>query len=91
MEKVDWTSQDWSQFNPHIKGEVIPYDQPESHGQQAQVNIFCDAAHATCHVMRRSKTGIIFFVNGAPIIWYSKRQNTIETSTFGIKFVALDE
>ena len=25
----------------------------------------------------------------APIIWFSKRQNTVESSTFGSKFVAL--
>ena len=25
----------------------------------------------------------------APIIWYSKRQNTVETSTFGSEYIAL--
>jgi hypothetical protein len=29
---------------------------------------------------RRSQTGILIFVNRAPIIWYSKRQNTVETN-----------
>ena len=38
---------------------------------------------------RRSTTGIIIFLNGNSIIWYSKRQNTIESSTFGSEFVAL--
>ena len=28
------------------------------------------------------------YVNHAPILWYSKRQNTVETSTFGSEFVA---
>jgi hypothetical protein len=51
--------------------------------------MFCDAAHATCLSTRRSTTGIIIFINGSPISWYSKRQNTIETSTFGSEFVAL--
>jgi hypothetical protein len=27
-------------------------------------------------------------VNRAPILWYSKRQNTVETSTFGSEYVA---
>jgi hypothetical protein len=40
-------------------------------------------------ITRRSTTGIILFMNGAPIIWYSKRQNTIESSSFGCEFVAL--
>ena len=38
---------------------------------------------------RRSQSGILLFVNRAPILWYSKRQNTVETSTFGSKFVAM--
>lgn len=54
-----------------------------------QLNMFCDASHATDLVTRRSTTGILFFLNGAPIKWYSKRQNTIESSTFGSEFVAL--
>jgi hypothetical protein len=40
-------------------------------------------------VTRRSQTGILLFLNRAPIIWYSKRQNTVETSTFGSEFVAM--
>jgi hypothetical protein len=34
-------------------------------------------------------TGIIIFVQNAPIIWYSKRQNTVEAATFGSEIVAL--
>jgi hypothetical protein len=51
--------------------------------------MFCDASHATDLITRRSTTGIIFFLNGTPINWYSRRQNTIESSTFGSEFVAL--
>ena len=36
---------------------------------------------------RRSHSGIIIFVNNAPIIWFSKRQNTVESSTFGSELV----
>ena len=28
-------------------------------------------------------------INMAPVLWYSRRQNTVETSTFGSEFVAL--
>ena len=38
---------------------------------------------------RRSQTSIIIFLNRAPILWYSKRQNTVESSTFGLEFVAM--
>jgi hypothetical protein len=32
---------------------------------------------------------VIIFVNNALILWHSKRQNTVESSTFGSEFVAL--
>ena len=47
-----------------------------------------DASHAAEKVHRRSQTGILIFVNKAPIMFYSKRQNSVETSTFGSEFTA---
>jgi hypothetical protein len=32
---------------------------------------------------RRSRTGILIFLNPAPVVWLSKKQNSIETSSFG--------
>ena len=32
---------------------------------------------------------ILHFINDAPINWYSRRQNTLESSTFGSEFNAL--
>jgi hypothetical protein len=48
-----------------------------------------DADHAGDKITRRSRTGFIIFMNNAPIIWFSKRQNTVESSIFGSKFVAM--
>ena len=50
---------------------------------------FVDASHASNRVTRRSHTGFVIFLNRAPIIWYSKRQNTVETSTFTSEFIAM--
>jgi hypothetical protein len=86
---VPWAHADWKLFYPDIDGEVLPRNRPKPLGNWVQINMFCDAAHATCHLTRRSTTGIIIFINGAPMIWYSKRQNTIESSVFGSEFVAL--
>jgi len=33
-------------------------------------------------------TGILHLVNGTPVDWYSKRQATVETATYGSEFVA---
>ena len=83
-----WTHAEWQEFYPDAT-EPIPHNAPEARGKPVQINLFCDAAHATCLITRRSTTGIIIFLNGMPILWYSKRQNTLETSTFGSEFVAL--
>ena len=49
--------------------------------------MFLDLARNT--VTRRSQRGILIFVNRAPIIWHSKRQNTVKASTFSSDIVAI--
>ena len=68
---------------------MIPGHAPKPHGNVVSTHCFVDADHAGNRITRRSQTGILIFVNRAPIIWYSKRQNTVETSTFGSEFVAM--
>jgi hypothetical protein len=48
-----------------------------------------DASHASDLITRRSVTGYILFIGITPIKWYSKRQNTVETSTYGSELVAM--
>jgi hypothetical protein len=62
---------------------------PEPRGHSVTISAFVDANHAGNVVTRRSHTGIFIFVQNAPIIWFSKRQNTVEVATFGSEFVAL--
>jgi hypothetical protein len=78
---------DWSEFYPGAK-EAIPSNAPEPRGREVVTTCFVDADHAGCQATRRSHTGVLIFVNKAPIIWFSKRQNTVETSSFGSEFVA---
>ena len=69
--------------------EELPPNAPKPRGKPVQVNCFVDSDHAGDRKTRRSQTGIILYCNSAPIIWYSKRQATVESSTFGSEFVAL--
>ena len=69
--------------------EEIPPGSQEPLGKAKQVNVFADAAHADDFITHRSTAGIIKFVNGTPIQWYSKRQSTVESSTYGSDFVAM--
>ncbi len=52
-------------------------------GAAVQMNVFADADHGGHKITRRSHTGILIYLNCAPIIWYSKAQNTVESATFG--------
>jgi hypothetical protein len=49
---------------------------------------YVDADHARDKLTRRSVTGIIILLNNTPISWYSKRQKTVELSTYGSELVA---
>ena len=79
---------DWQEQYPGAK-EPIPQNRPEERGNGVTVTAYADASPAGCRVTRRSHTGIFIFINRAPIVWFSKRQNTVESSTFGSEFVAL--
>ena len=62
---------------------------PPPQGHAVSTHCFVDADHASNMVTRRLQTGIRIFLNRAPIVWYSKGQNTVETSTFGSEFIAM--
>ncbi len=79
---------DWMPFSSDAE-ELLPPNMPEPLGQPVNIYVFVDANHAGNVVTRRSHTGILLFVQNSPIMWLSRRQNTVETSTFGSKFVAL--
>ena len=51
--------------------------------------VFVDADHASNVVTRRSHSGVMLFAQNALIRSYSKRQNTVESSTFSSELVAM--
>ena len=79
---------DWRDFYGDVK-EELPPNMPEPRGKSVCISCFVDANHAGNRLTRRSHSGILIFVQNAPIIWFSKRQNTVESSSFGSEFVAL--
>ena len=68
--------------------EEIPADAPESRGEEVIMIAYVDASHASNKKTRRSHTGYLIFINMAPIVWYSKCQRTVESSTFGSEYIA---
>ena len=79
---------DWYNFYQDAK-EQLPSDMPPLRGRLVSTHCFVDSDHTGDKVTRRSQTGILIFLNRAPIIWYSKRQNTVETSMFGSEFITM--
>ena len=78
----------WKDFYPEAK-EEIPPNTPTPRGRRVCTSCYVDADHAGNMMTRRSHTGILIYVMNTPIIWYSKRQNTVESASFGSEFIAL--
>ena len=78
----------WKDFYDDLE-EELPPRMSEPRGSLVIISTFVHADHAGNVVTRRSHTGIIIFVPNAPIMWFLKRQNTVEAATFGSEFVAL--
>ena len=62
---------------------------PPAYGRKLQITVLCDSDHAHDKSTRRSITGIIVFVGSTPVLWLSKRQGSVATSTYAAKFMAL--
>jgi hypothetical protein len=88
IDENSFTDCDWREFYPYAK-EAIPKNAPRALGEAVTMHCFVDADHAGDQMTRRSHTGVLIFVNRAPITWYSKRQNGVEASTFGSEFIAM--
>ena len=78
---------EWKYLYPNAQ-EMIPRHFPEALGKYVVIKACLGANHAGNMANRRSHSGIIIYVNNAHIVWYSKRKNTVEDSSFGSEFIA---
>ena len=81
--------QDWSQTVYGDKPEALPPNMPETRGKGFIVSAYVDSDHAGDTVTRRSRTGFFVYCNCALVYWMSKKQTSIETSSFGSEFCAM--
>ena len=79
--------QNWIEFYPDAE-EDIPADMLTPLGEEGRITVYVDADHARDKVTRRSVTGIILLLNNTPLVWISRRQKTVESSTYGSELVA---
>ena len=79
---------DFLEDYPDANEEIDP-GLPKAFGMELETSIFFDADHAHDQKTRRSITGLIMFVGRTPVLWSSKRQGCIATSTYCAEFVAM--
>lgn len=56
----------------NTKGKKIVID-CRANPRRTSLSLFTDADHAGCHDTRKSRSGVVVFMNGAPISWQSKK------------------
>ena len=79
---------DWSESVYGNPVEIIPDDAPEPLGLPVILTHYVDANLYHDMMTGRSVTGIIHMLNGTPFDYFSKKQSTVETATYGSEFVA---
>jgi hypothetical protein len=82
-QEYDWSSSVYGDVK-----EIIPMDIPEPKGKYVTMSHYFDANLYHNMVTGRSITAILHFLNQTPMDWYSKKQATVETATFGSEFIA---
>lgn len=87
ISKYSKISHNWTELYPGAK-EELPDDMPLPKMKPITILAYFDASHAPCLLTRRSVTGIALLLNNTLIRCTSKRQNTVETSTYGAELVA---
>ena len=88
FERKDWTS---SEFGLVEGKEELPPNMPEPRGMGFTIVAKVDADHASNTVTRRSRTGILVYLNCSLIHWWSKKQASIESLSFGAEFIAMKQ
>ncbi len=68
--------------------EELPHGMPEPRGKPVCTSSYFDASLKFCKVTGCAASGTLHFVQQTPIEWFSKKQNTVETATYGSEFIA---
>lgn len=88
FEEKDWASTEFG----HLRGsEEIPPKAPTPRGRGFVMWAKVDADHASDTVTRRSRTGFLVWINSSLVYFWSKKQTSVETSSFGAEFVAMKQ
>ena len=73
----------WKGYYPYAS-EATPKNMLELLGNPIIFRAYIDANHTGNVTNRHSCSGIIIYTNNSPVIWYSKRKNTVDYSSSGL-------
>ena len=79
---------DWSDSVYGTPSEAIPDNAPPALGHAVVLTHYVDVNLFHDILSGRSVTGIIHMINGTPLEFFSKKQATVETATYGSDFFA---
>ena len=85
----EFKNEDWTDIIYGSGKEELPPNMPMPRGRGMKISCFMDADHAGDLLTRRSHTEIIIYVNNASTLQYSKKQNTVESLTFGSELIGM--
>ena len=78
---------DWASVYGDVK-EIVPNDAPTPLGKPVVLSHYVDANLYHNALTGRSVTACLHFANATPMDWYTKKQETVETATYGSEFMA---
>jgi hypothetical protein len=88
VDMVTFIKTDYKSMYGYVK-EMIPSRAPFPLGKEVDLRLFVDSDHDGEQFTGRSRTGFVIYSNMAPIVWFSKRQPTLDPSVFGAEFVVM--
>ena len=78
---------DWMESVYGCPPEEIDPRAPEPKGKKVRTTSYADANLLHDLVTGRSASGILELLNNTPVDWFSKRQQQVETATYGSEFM----
>jgi hypothetical protein len=85
---IEVAEYDWSKSVYGNVSEAVPKDAPEPLGNPITMTHYQDANLYHDIITGQSVTAILNFLNKFPIDWYSKKQATVKTATYGSEYIS---
>ena len=79
---------DWAKTTYGKVRESIPADAPPPKGKEVVSTTYKDANLYHDLATGKAVTGVLHILNQTPVEWYTKKQATVETATYGSEFSA---